>query len=597
MAVLGALGDLVLSLSADTARFQSDLGRANRVGEKFGRDMGRVLGRLAGILVALGGAAGFGALVRGQINAADAAGKLSQQLGISVEQLSALQVQADLAKVSQQQLGVGLGMLAKNQADFIAGTGEARMAFQALGITQEQMIALNGDTAKIFDLVAGKLATYGDDANKTALAMKIFGESGKLLIPLINDLERTRKEAELLGRVIDQDTSNAATRFNDNLTKMGVVVQGVGLNIARGVLPTLESMSERMLKAAMDTEGLGKAGAIANAGLKLLANVGTIITTIFQIAGETLGGFGAMVVQILTGRFGEAAETSKNIFIDWQERVNEAVRSIDDTWDTTAGSIVLKAPETAKKLAAPALQAVGHTEKAAAAMRAAIMRVHDDATAAMEADIEIQKRQQDEIEKLAEARASSMMEGATETEVQQRLTEDLYDSQIRLSAGIRSADRSAQDFGFVFNSALEDAIINGEKLSVVMRALAQDIARAMLRQSVTQPLAGAAGNFISNLFGGVGDGTAAAGRMDLGGLDFSGIPAFASGTNFVPKTGLAVVHAGERIVSAEDNRGGGGFTINNNIHVEAGASISDVRAAVEQGNRRTISTIRELNRR
>src|SRR3990167_11147200 len=120
MAVLGSLGDLVLALSADTAKFQSDLGRAQRISDKFGREVGRALGNVAGALVALGGAAGFTGLIKGQIDAADAAGKMGQKIGLSTEALSSYLVAARLANVSGEQLQTGLQRLAKNQAGVAA---------------------------------------------------------------------------------------------------------------------------------------------------------------------------------------------------------------------------------------------------------------------------------------------------------------------------------------------------------------------------------------------------------------------------------------------------------------------------------------------
>src|SRR3990167_599412 len=160
--ILGSLGDLVLALSADTAKFQSDLGRADRIAKKFSREVGKALGTLAAGLLTLAGAAGFGGLIKSQIDAADAAGKMGQKLGIATETLSEYFFAARLADVSNQQLQVGLQQLAKNQADFVIGTGEAKLAFDALGISQEQVKALNGDTAKLFELVAGKLASFED---------------------------------------------------------------------------------------------------------------------------------------------------------------------------------------------------------------------------------------------------------------------------------------------------------------------------------------------------------------------------------------------------------------------------------------------------
>lgn len=60
---------------------------------------------------------------------------------------------------------------------------------------------------------------------------------------------------------------------------------------------------------------------------------------------------------------------------------------------------------------------------------------------------------------------------------------------------------AAQSLGFTFQSAFEDAIIEGENLSDVLDALLKDIERIILRTAVTGPLADALSAGISSFFG------------------------------------------------------------------------------------------------
>lgn len=392
MGILGALGDLVLSLSADTAKFQSDLGRAQRVSDKFAREVGRSLGNLAGALVALGGAAGFGALVKGQINAADQASKTAQKIGLSVEALSQYQVAAKFADVSNQQLQVGLQQLAKNQADFVIGTGEAMQAFHALGISEKQVKDLHGDTAKLFDLIVGKLSKFEDGANKTAIAMRIFGRSGSELIPLINSMDELSGKARELGLIIDSETAAAADRFNDNMDSIGMSVQAVGLNIAKVLLPSLDGMSMRMAEAAKNTEALERAGRTADAGLKLLASGAVVIATLFDTAGKRIGGVIAAIVSAAKGNFSEAFTILKETATDSLTGLADGLKRIDEIWNSFGGpggtvqesgdrlnefwkSINKQGAPGLRNLAAEAKEA----EKQFKLMADAINRAHEDA--------------------------------------------------------------------------------------------------------------------------------------------------------------------------------------------------------------------------
>jgi enamine deaminase RidA (YjgF/YER057c/UK114 family) len=385
MAVLGALGDLVLSLSADTARFQSDLGKAQREAEKFGKEVGRSLTKLAGVLVALGGATGFGALVRGQIDAADQAGKLAQKVGIAVDQLSRYQVAAKFADVENSQLQTGLQQLAKNQADFVAGTGEAAEAFRALGISEKEVANLHGDTAKLFELVSGKLASFQDGANKTALAMRIFGRSGSELIPLINSMDELKGKADELGLVIDSNTAKAADQFNDAMDSIGMSIQAIGLSIAKDLLPMLNAMAEAFASSAKSTGEFNANGQILKTILETLIIVGANVKFVFETLGleafRLLSAIGALArldfgeAKFVWAEIGKAIEQSRKELDAFEKRILGL---------GTANTVLNATGEAIEKKIAPAL---ANTAKAAKEAKDAL----DDYIKAFEFVEQIQK--------------------------------------------------------------------------------------------------------------------------------------------------------------------------------------------------------------
>lgn len=60
----------------------------------------------------------------------------------------------------------------------------------------------------------------------------------------------------------------------------------------------------------------------------------------------------------------------------------------------------------------------------------------------------------------------------------------------------------ANQLGFSFSSAFEDAILKGKSFSDVLKGLEQDIARLIIRASVTQPLANAISGGVNSMMGG-----------------------------------------------------------------------------------------------
>lgn len=83
---------------------------------------------------------------------------------------------------------------------------------------------------------------------------------------------------------------------------------------------------------------------------------------------------------------------------------------------------------------------------------------------------------------------------------------------------IEEMDQLGQSLGFTFQSAFEDAIIEGNKLRDVLQGLIDDILRIVIRTQVTKPLAEAFGNFLGSFIGGAtggggsGGGTSGAAR-------------------------------------------------------------------------------------
>lgn len=69
----------------------------------------------------------------------------------------------------------------------------------------------------------------------------------------------------------------------------------------------------------------------------------------------------------------------------------------------------------------------------------------------------------------------------------------------------------AQDMGYAFSSAFENAIIEGEKLSEVLVGLGQDIQRVILRNAVTAPLGNMIGGWAANIGAGMFGGGASGG--------------------------------------------------------------------------------------
>jgi hypothetical protein len=592
---LGAFGDLVLALSADTVKFESALAKARLDAEKFGAQVGKVMGQVAAALLAVGGATGFGALVKGQIEAADQAGKMAQKIGISTEALSSYLVAAELSDVSSQQLGTALKQLAKNAADTAMGVGQSREAFRVLGIAVTDQAGRLKSTETLWEEATVKLAKMEDGTAKTAIAIRLFGRSGADLIPLINSFESTRKEAEQLKLVIGADTAAAAERFNDNMKRLELVVKGLALAVAKELLPAMEKMSARLVEGSRSGEPWL---AFLKEELRLVIQIAQYLPLISPAA---------RAAHLALNQSGTAAKGFQ-----------AEVRAVDNALDRKPAPLLRDLAKEAKE-----------AEDRIKAMHKAILSVGENAANSAEADQEISRRM-----------AASMQAAA---DIQQRINEGFIPFEdenlsTRLEAGIDSMQKhqavidasfveSAQlsqeaaesmiytwdnagnrievtseafaelekqqkrnvDFanslGLTFTSAFEDAIIKGGSFRDVLHGIEQDIARIILRQGVTVPVANAIGGAISSWFP-----TAAAGKA-VGGPVSAGMP-YTVGEHgperFVPSMSGTVV---------PNDALGGSVSIYQTINVDSRSDQASIALAMQRAKDAAVAEVTSRQQR
>ena len=224
--------------------------------------VGMVTGKIAGLTAVLA-AIGSAAQVKGLIDSADNMVKLSQKTGIAVSELSSLSNTADLAGVSNEQLGSALIKLNKSIAEAASGSKEQSEAFKNLGISVKDANGNIRPTSDILGDVAGAFSGAADGATKTQYAMALFGKAGADLIPFLNTGKQGIKE---FGASFGDEFAKNAEAFNDNLTKIN---QQLKLILVDGINPMLVGLSKMIVEFQ---EGTKYSGGFLDA----IRNFGTI---------------------------------------------------------------------------------------------------------------------------------------------------------------------------------------------------------------------------------------------------------------------------------------------------------------------------------
>jgi len=249
---MSEIGALSVRIGANTADLTKGLKEAEKEISNFGKyteTLGSNLKALAGVATVVGTAVGV--MVRQAINAADEMGKLSAKIGVSTEELSKLSYAAELAGVSTGELQGSLSILIKNMTAASQGSGEAKAGFDALGIQVKNADGTLRSSADVMGDVADQFAKMQDGADKTALAIRLFGRSGANMIPLLNGgrdaIRDAGDELELFGGVITPEAAKQAEIFNDNLTKLATAAKGAAQQLSESLLPAMNKMLNAML--------------------------------------------------------------------------------------------------------------------------------------------------------------------------------------------------------------------------------------------------------------------------------------------------------------------------------------------------------------
>lgn len=301
--------------------------------------------------LSVGAISGF---VKDSIDAADAASKSAQAVGLAVDEYTALEYAAKLADVGVSELDAAMSKFNRTIDEAANGGAKQAQAFARLGISITDAGGNLKTNSQLFGEVADKFQAMPDGIQKSALAMELFGRSGARLIPLLNGgsagLAELRAEAEKLGVVLYSEQAAAAEAFNDNLTRLGEAGKGAGNQLAGELLPTLVDMSELMVDVTTNTGAMGVAADVLGGFLKGLATAAIAVGVTFGNTGRLIGATAAAAVAFAKGDFSIAADIMSDVTVENEQATKDAEARISKMWDGT-GEAAAKAAVEQKVIA------------------------------------------------------------------------------------------------------------------------------------------------------------------------------------------------------------------------------------------------------
>ena len=348
-------GEAYVEITANDAGLKAGLKSAEGQMNAFRKKIDVLSAAVAGGLVVgfLGAAAALKGLSATLIAVGDQLDKMSIRTGVAVEALSKFSTMAQLCGTDVSNFETGLKYLEKNIAEAGKGSAGATAAFRSLGISLNDLKGLSPDQQ--FLKVASAMAGLNDHAQKTTLAMTLFGRSGTQLLPLLtsgeNGIAGMSANLDRLGTVISTGTATAAAKLLDALTLLKAQTKALSAEFMANFAGALTTAIERIqdafaavIKFSNENRGLVTGLAAAGATFVTFGTTVAVLPVLFGKASVAVKAFGLALTAIqkhpvlavltvatsLVAGFTAASYAAGDGMVDLSEKAKNATDALDD---------------------------------------------------------------------------------------------------------------------------------------------------------------------------------------------------------------------------------------------------------------------------
>lgn len=182
----------------------------------------------------------------------DVVGKMAKRTGVATASLQELAFAARQSGTDMETIEKGFFGLSRSVFDLSRGSGEAVDAYGRIGLAFKDLEGLSPEDQ--LQKVADAIANVSDESTRGAIAQKIFGRSGRQLLPLFREgpegLAALRKEANSLGIVMSDVDISMAEKLTDSFGRSGDAVKGVFLKLGAVAAPALSRVFDSIAAGA-----------------------------------------------------------------------------------------------------------------------------------------------------------------------------------------------------------------------------------------------------------------------------------------------------------------------------------------------------------
>ena len=255
----------------------------------------------------------------------DRLGKFSRELGFTIQSLQAFRLAASLAGTPVIDLEKGLQIMTRRIGEARLGTGEARKAFDALGLSVDHLVELGAEGS--FLAIADKISRVEDKTQQAALSFMIFSRQG---VNLLNFIKEANTSLQPLNDLLESFGGRFAAEgvfsvravevMNDEIEKLKTSFDVLKQSLIIQLAPAITLIITRMLEF-MAALGEGKEGGLGQHILERLRQGVISVSEWLVIAGSSAAQFVAGMLSglsFISLGFSEMISQVESDFVNFQ---------------------------------------------------------------------------------------------------------------------------------------------------------------------------------------------------------------------------------------------------------------------------------------
>lgn len=213
--------------------------------------------------------------------------KASQRLGISAQSLSELSYAANLSGTTIEQVEDSFKGLTQKIVEAVDKGGDAEDAFTSIGLSAATLSRMSPEEQ--FYKIADAIAKIDDPTRRSAAAMKIFGDAGAQILPLLSSgsdgINAMKQEARDLGVSVSDSAAKMSAEYNDAIARMTTVCDSLKMSLSEALLPVLTTAADWIKKISTYVSKFARENPTATKSIVAIS--ASVIGLIASISGFT----------------------------------------------------------------------------------------------------------------------------------------------------------------------------------------------------------------------------------------------------------------------------------------------------------------------